>query len=1100
MRQSSGERARGGLGRGTRRLIRACGLALGLAACALGSRALAQTSINPLLPDPTPVQSDAPDLTGREFAGLRLGASRQTGDVVIAASRAFAWSEGGAANVLGPDGVPIGTQRLVLVGDVRIELGGYRFTASQATIWSQVLEVPAGATAGPEGETERRVRQWAIHFDRVSDPGSQAGFAQAADRLLVTAVMDGGVTLITDSITPGRPATGTPANFLRESEVRFARYLRGVSTQGTQASEGQPKDAPITPAVTEGVVRGVPRPGRGRPYEPNSPIARAARAGEADLPETREVPISERVDPLFARSGVITFAAGTRAPGSATAPRTGETAADTEFIKLLRGEQENTLLISGGVVVQYSDYRKTRNLVITAERAVVFLPAGPLTDLGRFGADQVRGVYLEGDVVATDGQYTLRGPRVYYDIAENKAVMADAVFSTVDPKTGMPIYVRAATLRQEAANQVTAEKARLSTSSFFEPVLSVGAGTITVTQAPRSTQGGPQRVFVDASNFTLRLGGLPVFWLPGFKGEIEDIPLEDVRFTNSSSSGGAIQTTWRLFGLLGVDKPEGINVKLLLDYYFDRGPGIGTQADWSKNGVTGSVLAYTLPNDDGRDQLLTGAKKDQDNEFRGLVTAENRWEITKNWTLFAEGSYISDETFVDAFFRDIGQTGREVTSSVNLRYLEGNQYLSVMARGSFNDFTPNQYLLESQGYMVRKLPEARYARLADDVLPGVEPGLLTWTHEYRASRQSLNFNEPLARDFGFTTPFLSQKAFGINPDQSLAQVLRSGGLSERAVARGDTRQELTAVLDFNPFRITPFVVGRFTGYDQKIEKFDAFSPDGGDQYRLWYAGGVRASTQIVRVDDAAESSLLDLHRTRHIIEPSVTAWSAGSSIRQESLPIYDYDVESLNTGTAVRTGVTQIWQTQRGGPGRWRSVDVLRLSTDVVFSTKDINKTSDIGRFFDSRPEYSVLGNYFNLDAAWQASEVVGLTATTIYDFDASQSQRTTAGFIVQHSPEFATYAQLRFINPLDTTYVDFGFNYQLTRLYSLQSNFVYDTDKNELQDVGVQVLRRMPDSLIGVKVRYNQITEETSVGVIVQPQALAEKENKLQRLRNIKR
>jgi hypothetical protein len=42
-------------------------------------------------------------------------------------------------------------------------------------------------------------------------------------------------------------------------------------------------------------------------------------------------------------------------------------------------------------------------------------------------------VYLEDNVIATDGVYTVRSPRVYYDLARNKAVLLDAVFFTWEP-------------------------------------------------------------------------------------------------------------------------------------------------------------------------------------------------------------------------------------------------------------------------------------------------------------------------------------------------------------------------------------------------------------------------------------------------------------------------------------------------------------------------------------------------------------------------------------------------------------------------------------------------------------------------------------------
>ncbi len=1023
--------------------------------------------------------------SGRDFAGSRLPCSLQVGNVVIRSARAWVWTEGssGSTRVVGADGLPVGTQRLLLQGDVVVELGAYRFTAAQAVVWSQNL---TSTQAAPNEAGDRQTRQIAVFFDRVADPGAPAGYAQAADRLLVTAQLDGTFALQADSITPGRPAAPAQSGFLAEGEQRLQRHLRELAGE-TLAPAAKPAGL----AGPESEIN----PGLSRPYEPNSPLARRR---SADVPEADASPIPSRVEPLFAKDGIITFAVGTRAPDAPTAPEFGERVGDSNYIRLVRGEAgaDNTLLLTGGVAVQYSDLRKTRNLLITAERAVAFLPSGPLTDLGRFGSEQIRGIYLEGDVVATDGQYTLRGPRVFYDFAANKAVMADAVFSTIDAKTGLPMYVRAQTLRQEAANQVKAEGARLSTSSFFNPVFSIGASSVTVTQVPAKSEGNRTVSYVEAKDITLRGSDIPFFWLPGFKGELDNVPLQDVRVENSSGSGAALKTTWNVFGLLNQASPAGVSARVLLDYYFDRGFAAGGRLDWKRENIAGQAFAYMLTNDNGRDVLSNGFKKEQDQQFRGIVLAENRWDIDAHWTLFAEVAKISDDTFVDGFFRDLGEEGRELTSSVYLRYTNSNAQFSVEAKGTLNDFTANQYLLQSSGYMVDKLPEVKYARLADDLLPGVQPGMLTWTHEYQAARVGFRFNEPTLDDFGFTNSFVSNREFGVAPNQSLEDRFRAAGLNESAVGRADTRQEIAGVFDWGVLRINPFLVGRFTGYEKKIEEFDTFSPDGDKQYRVWYGGGSRFSTEIVRIDDGVDSSFFDLHRIRHIITPSATVWTGASTIREESLPVFDDSVEALATGSAVRAGVDQTWQTQRGGPGRWRSVDVFKLNTNVTFATADRNNggpfsgpaqggnSSPFGRFFDARPEYSFLGNFFTGEAVWQMTDAVALASSVIYDFDTNQIARSTVGGIIQHSPEFSIYAQVRSLNALDAVYVDAGLGYQLTRIYSVSAGVTYDTNRNEVQNFSATLRRRFQDATMGVRMNFNNITDETSIGVVFEPAA----------------
>lgn len=1069
------------------RRIPACALvcAAGMAVSLWGSPAIAQTPPRQL---PTFARSIEPgSITGREFSGLRIAAARQLGDVVITADRAWTWAEAGNAGEVGLDGLPVATQRLFLQGDVQIDIGGYHFTAVRAVVWMQAI----GASASRPDDPDFRVRQFAIAFDRVSDPGAQAGFAQAADRLLVTAALDGAVKLRCESVSPERPDAPPQGVFLKEGEAMLAAQLR------RQLDPSLP-ETPLPPPRVPDLRQSLLTPGQSRPFEPNAGFAQRGPTA-ADLAPTNPT------DPLFAKDGVITFAVGTSLPTGATAPQFDEAAGETETVKLIRGEEDNVVLLSGGVALQYKDLRKYRNLQITAERAVVFLEPGPLTQLAQFGADQVKGVYLEGDVVATDGQYTLRGPKVYYDFAQNKAIMVDAVFTTFDTRMNLPIYVRAKSLRQEAASEFSVEGARLSTSSFFTPMFSVGASKISIKQqtvdATPSAPSG-KATYLDARGVTLRLGDVPFFWLPNYSGEIAEIPLTDIRVESSSGSGAALKTTWDVFGLLGERKPDGLDIKLLLDGYFDRGAAIGTKVRWQRDDHDGQLFAWGLIHDEGRDVLSTGARIDANNDFRGVLFGEDTWKLDDNWTLQLELANQSDPRVVDAFYRDVAREGRELASSAYLRYLDNNQMFTALVKGNLNNYVPNQYILQSLGYTVDKLPEVSYKRLADDVAKGVAPGFLTWSHEYTFSRVRFDFVDPKVRDYGLDTFGRAMAFAGITPDQSLADELKAAGLDDTDVMRFDTRQELNLVLDANPFKITPFVVGRFTGYDKEISKFFANSPEGDQKYRYFYAAGSRFSTEFVRVDDGVENTIFDLHRTRHIIEPNVTVWTGASNITQDNLPVFDDTVESINTGSTVRAGVNQVWQTKRGGPGRWHNVDVFKLSTDVVFSTSDADKESTIGRFFDYRPEYSFLGNYLTADAAWQVTDSIALSANSIYDLDLHQQARTTIGGMIQHWPEFSTFAQVRYVNALDATYVDLGVTYKLTRRYDFSAYATYDTDRTELQEISGTLRRKWPEATIGVKASYDNIRDETSIGVVFEPQAVANRGGfeRVQRLRDIGR
>jgi hypothetical protein len=916
------------------------------------------------------------------------------------------------------------TRRLLLTGEVRVRLAAHDMTARRAFVWLAPL---------PPGDPDAGPHVWQV-FALLEDARTIGGgpVSLNAQRLPVQGIIRaapeaGGVELRGDLLREVRPAD--PA--LDEAERLLAARLG-------PAIDAEP--AP-TPAA------------RPRVSPPASPAANPAVAQVQ-----RELGPAPATGPIFAAEGILSVAAG----------------GDAVFA---RGEEENTLTLPGGAQVHYWDRQRNTILELSAQRAVVFLEPGPLAQLARFDIGQVRGIYLEGDVTASDGQYTLRAPRMYYDVRQNRALLVDAVFWTFDERLGMPLYLRARTLRQESANQFRAEGATLTNTAFFDPDLSIGLSSVTLTR--QSTPQGT-RNHIDARNLTIRAGGIPFFYWPVLRGDPEALPLRALGVDTSRGSGTSIQSTWNLYSLVGLEPPPGHDAEFIFDWYIRRGPAFGLNYDWRGTDFAGSIFAYGLPHDSGRDYFVSGERRDPPQRTRGMFLGEHGQKLDEHWSLFAEAAYVSDETFVQAYFERMGKDGRrEFINALLLRRIEENTHLAVEARARLQDFLVNEYLIQTPGYSVDKFPEATYYRSADDVLPDW-PGLLTWTHEYRAGLMRLNFHEPTARQIGFGAPPRARAFWGILPDESPADVLRARGLTEDPVFRFDTRHELSMPLRAGPVNITPFAVGRATAYDQDFEEF---SPRNDEPYRLWGALGLTLSTELIRIDDGVSSRFFDLHRIRHIVRPSITAWHAGTTTDRIDMPVYDAVVEDLSEGSALRFAVDQTWQTQRGGPGRWRSVDVFRLNTELVLSPDDVDRKSPIPRFFDFRPEYGNIGGTFgSLEAAWQVTEIFGIGGETIYDFDASQVARTSLGMTLQHLPDFWISTELRYLGPQDQTYAIGSVRYELTRKYTVSAAASYDTERRDFATFTTEFQRRFPNVIVGIAITHNNISDDTSFGVLFQP------------------
>lgn len=912
------------------------------------------------------------------------------------------------------------THRVLLRTDVRVVLGGDVFLADEASLWLE----PLGEGVYQVFGVFRGVRAEAGSIDVRAELLPVRGVVRASEPVRVRV----------DARFDGPPdAKSEAAGFHDESVGVFASRVMGVDARGGQA-----------------VVReGVSPPASGQPGEASGPAV------------VRDAPDPDAPRAVFRPDGVFSFSVGDRI--------------------VIEGGTEGrnaSVTANGGVVMQYTEPATGRSVEMKAERAVVFLKSSAPLDrtLSSLSADEVEGVYLEGGVVGGDERWTVRSPRVYLDVDRGRALMLDAVFWTTDRRTGMPVYVRADAVRQESQRVFSAEKARLSNSAFFEPDVYVGVRRLQVTlEDPKPD--GTERVRVKGKSVTLNALGLPVLWLPGFAGDPDSFPLRGIAVGDSNRTGGLIETRWDLESLAGYDWP-GVEVELLLDYYTERGIAVGLDGTWDTGKHKGGLFAYLLASDDGTDYLSAGTEIQRDSESRGMIWLRDIWKVRDKWTVIAEGSHISDEAFVQAFFPQLASSVEDFRNRVILERQGDHSQLAIELAGNEADFISSEHLLQTPGYRVDRLPEARFVWGERAILDDLLPGVLSYGFEARAGSLRLQFSEATAASYGFTTASLADDAFGTLPGESLGDVLRAGGYSEEAITRFDTRHEVVATLRAGPVRVTPFVVGRVTAYDQS---FDAFSPQESDDTRLWGAAGVTFSTTLQKVNNEAESRAFDVHRIRHIVEPSLTLWAGDTNITSDELPVYDDDVENLLAGTVIRAAVDQTWQTKRGGPGRWRDVDLLKVRTEYVW-TSDRGGTSAIPRWYEARPELSRPGEYAGVSAVWQPTEVVAVAGELTYDFDTERVARSSGGVLVQHRPNFLTSYEMRRVAAIDATFAAFSARYRLTDKYGVNTAVTYNFDESDFQDFTALVLRRFQSGTFGLTVGYNNIRSETSLGFVFTP------------------
>jgi hypothetical protein len=947
-------------------------------------------------------------ITGDRLGGFVLPIEPVTGDIVLSALKATAWDVDD-------------TRRLLLQGDVTIGIGRGELIAESATVWLNRLP-----------SSEGLINQVAIYFEELR-PSARAAISVAEGReILITASARGEVRLSASDLERQRPRA---SRIVVRGERRLARYLRRITAEPPPLRDRPALDRPTRPTDRTPVPGG------------------ALVTGDPDPPGRVVIPEAPDTLPLVEQTGFVHFSAGAT--------------------ELVPGTEENVIMASGKLVVEYmtndtgEDWSK---ITLSAARGVIFTEPGRIAELAddRLTVESLLGIYLEGDVSvsANDGDYTVRSPMVYYDFRSRQAVMLDALLRTYAREGRVPIVARAEELRQVATNQWQARNAVASTSDFRVPHMSLGADRMTVTRRPVTADPSRRESYIVSEGNRLRAGTATVLSWPRFSGTVGDMPLRGLSIGTNDNDGVRIRSRWDLYALSGRDAPEGVTTTLKLDGYTKRGPAVGLDHRYDVDGASGALDLYGL-HDDGTDRTSSGADVDQDGATRGRALWEHQTRLNDSWLLQVQAAYISDETFINAWYEDDFENRREFETSAYLKRQKGSGAMTLLAKYELNDFISNNWLLASRQYAVERMPEFTLRRYGDAWFGGGA----TYSGETRLGRIRFSPDSSTPRQLG-----LPGRAFGVGDDDRLDSVFRAAGMSTRWVNRFDTRHELTFPREWGALRIMPFLTGRFTAWS---DDFEEFSDDPSDS-RFFGSAGVRLSTELQRVDNSVTSRVFDLHRMRHIIEPSVTLWYGYTDVDQSDLPEYDTEVESLGSGATIRVGLRNTWQTQRGGPGRWRSVDFLTIDGDVVFNSGDADRESPAPQFFDYRPEYSQFGDHVRTSLIWIPSDSLSVAGEQIIDIDESAIARASIGAELLHNPILSTFFEFRYLDASDTQLFQIGMNYELTPKYRISMSPQWDFDADKFRSYSVRVTRSFPDVNLSVQVRHDDIRDETQVGASI--------------------
>ncbi|MEK7994237.1 MAG: LPS assembly protein LptD, partial [Planctomycetota bacterium] len=738
----------------------------------------------------------------------------------------------------------------------------------------------------------------------------------------------------------------------------------------------------------------------------------------------------------------------------------------------LKGDdKEKILTVIGRFYLWQKQDEEGGLLELQADNAVIFLAEGQSpVDKNKRSVEGIaaKAIYLSGDVVMTSGQRTIRADEIYYDFQGKKGLAVNAVMRNFDPSRGIPIYIRAAELKQLSENEFEAADVTLTTSEFHLPQISVNASSLKVTDTTPAgeRQGGTPRTSYDAQmkDVRVKMYDRTIFYWPFMRSNMQrpDLPIKSVRAGYDSTWGTTVETRWYLARLLGLQEPEGTDNTLALDYYGERGFGTGIESDYTGDDYFGKMLGYVI-HDSGEDRLGRISSRrnlEPSRELRGRFSWQHRHFLPYDWQLTSEFAYLSDENFLEGYYRSEFNVGKEQETLVHLKHIEDNWGLSFLNKVRINDFV-NQ---------LEELPTAEFHWTGQSFLEDK----LTFYSDTQVSR----FRQRYAS---------SNTAPG----------------SEQFFSFATTRNEVDMPLKAGNAQVVPFAAAT-VGYEDGMGFYREI--DGATAAReenVWLGEtGVRVSSQPYwKVFPDVNSELLDLNQLRHVVRPHLTA---AAYTQNESV------FEQRNT---LNAGISQRLQTKRGPSENRRSVDWMRLDMDVTWVNNSGDASAGPDRFIWNKPFIPPINtfsrtvplqdrrgshifgprrNYVGADYAWRLSDTTAVLSDMNYDLQSGVVQQFNVGFSHLRWPNLQYYVGSRYLRRLDNGYGEEGSNaftlaatYVLDPRYTVVFSQQLDFDYGAAVRSDITLVRRYHRLFWGLTYSADESQDRQSIGLSLWPQGV---------------
>lgn len=605
-----------------------------------------------------------------------------------------------------------------------------------------------------------------------------------------------------------------------------------------------------------------------------------------------------------------------------------------------------------GSVVDYG------TITLEADNAVLWARSEPGSSiLEGFSSTPDRPVelYLDGNIVFYQGNRVIYADRMYYNVSSEYGMVLDAEILTPVPQYQGLMRLKADVLQQRNSQSFKAYNAAITSSRMGVPRYWVQAGEVDYTDNRSEgdlsvfsnlEEGRSTEMRAISRGNHVYLAGVPIFYWPTLNTDLQDSSfyLSSLRFKNDTIFGTQVFADWNLYQLLGIDGPEGTELRLSTDYLSDRGFALGSRFEYNRTTWIFGAPGYGFSDswfikDNGLDTLgQDRVNLLPEEEFRGRSYSQHRIFLTQNWELTAETGWASDRDFLEQYFEQEWDQNKDLNTELRLRRYNGNRMFEIFGSPRINDFhTKTEWLPRIDHYL---LGQDLFAQR------------VTWS-----AHTSAGYGHQRVA----TAPIDPQNAakFTLRPWESDSEGLRA-----------TTRHELSLPFTLGAFKVVPYLSGEAAFWNEDVTQDDVV--------RLTGQAGVRTALPMWNANPNVENRLLDLRGLAHKMTLETEWFYADSNQDLDRFPLYDpldddaqeyfrrrfifntfggalppqFDERSfaLRSGmqrwvtagssevmddmSQIRVGLNNRWQTKRGMPGRERIVDLIEFDTDFTYFPK----------------------------------------------------------------------------------------------------------------------------------------------------------------------